>query len=267
MTCFLRSFAVAVALFVVSVTGVQAATIPLYQDNLGTKPGDQPWLFHFGIGGSVTETAVTSGATTGVNLVTDDPASAGYSNYRILPPIFENPAFPALDRSLGFSLSFELQVNSEAHQTDDRAGFSVILLADDSLGIELGFWTTEVWAQNVGFIHAESEDIDTVSAEVLYELSILGSGYILTADGNPLLSGGLRDYSGVVSPLDPYALPSYLYLGDNTGSARADITVGNVTLQTNMPSVPAPAAWLLMLSGLGLLVRLRRFNRVRGAPA
>ncbi len=44
-----------------------------------------------------------------------------------------------MDRTTGYTLSFDLQVGSESHVSNDRAGFSVIALSSDLQGIELGF--------------------------------------------------------------------------------------------------------------------------------
>lgn len=229
----------------------QADLVTLYNDSAGNLPADQPWLVYADdsiFGGSVSQTATAYG----VNLVTDNTVSAGYSNYIPLANTFRNPAFPALDRNQGFRLNFELQINSETHSSGDRAGFSVILLASDMRGIELGFWENEIWAQNDSplFTHGEGTSFDTTLDEVEYELLISGNQYILSANGNPVLASGLRDYSAFGGP--PYTLGSYLFLGDNTGSSGADISLGRVTLTT----IPEPVtAWILVAPGIGLLLR------------
>ena len=55
---------------------------------------------------------------------------------------------PGLDRAKGFALLFSAQLDAETHKNTNRAGFSVILLADDKQGIELGFWTDTIFAQS-----------------------------------------------------------------------------------------------------------------------
>jgi hypothetical protein len=253
----------------VAAGSVSAASITVYDDTAANTPGLQPWLFAaddgFFSGGSVTETALAAG----VNLVSDNAVSAGYSNYNPFTSSFKNAAFPLLDRDQGFSVSFALDIASEAHSSNDRAGFSVILLGEDLLGIELGFWVDEVWAQNDTplFSHGEGALFDTTAGEVLYELAILGSSYALTADGNALLQGSLRDYSAFSGPFGgaPYDLPSYLFLGDDTGSAAANIVLGEVIVSTNEPAaVSTPAVALLLLSGLLLL---RRWRGISGRGA
>jgi hypothetical protein len=74
-----------------------------------------------------------------------------------------------------------------------RAGYSFILLGHDAKGIELGFWSNEIWAQNPNFTHAESISIDT-TVERNYTLQIIDEQYKLLDGKNTLLSGTLRDY-------------------------------------------------------------------------
>ncbi len=163
-----------------------AATVTIYDDSLGTLPGAQPWLAYGGTGA-----ASQSVIPTGAQLTTDHNARAGYTNF------LQFPSLPALDRSAGFSLDFELQILSEDHGTDnDRAGFSVIVLSSDNLGIEIAFWEDKIWAQSgPGFTHAEEMSYTTTGGETAYSLQILNSGYSLLANGSPILSDALRDYS------------------------------------------------------------------------
>jgi hypothetical protein len=230
------------------VVGLQAAPIILYNDAdpIEPLPADQDWLLAGGTG-AATETAVSG---RGVRLETDNAASWGYSN-------FLKSNIGPLDRTQGFSESFELQINSESHSGSGvRAGFSIILLSDndvsgDNLGIELAFWEDQIWAQNFDFLsRGESKAFDTTQNEVLYNLSILGSQYTLTGDGTTLLDGGLRHYT---SPTIPYQLQNYLFLGDDTSSAQADIILGEVILNPLPAAAPAPPVWGLLLLGLGLM--------------
>ncbi len=229
-------------------------TTVLYNDQLPSTPGSQGWLIYgdngFLSGGTATQTLVAEGT----RLVTDNAVSAGYAN-RV--PIFNtlvNPAFPVLNRAAGYSLTFELQVNSESHANNNRAGFSVILLSQDLFGIELGFWADEIWAQSgPAFTHGEGAAFDTTAAQRVYELQILGDNYALLADGNAVVNGSLRNYSSFGSP---YNLPSFLFLGDDTSSAGADVVLGQVTLLTDVPE-PAGTAWMA-LAGLAVAVALKR---------
>lgn len=228
------------------------AVTHLYQPGLGTTPGGQPWLL-FGqdsilSGGSFSESLVTGG----VNLVTDNAISAGYGNYIPVLNTLKNPAFPSLDRAAGFALQFRLRVDAEAHANNNRAGFSIILLANDLLGIELGFWTDRIWAQSgSNFVQAEGAAFNT-TAETIYQLIIAGGNYTLLANGNPILSDVLRNYSAFGAP---YNLPRFTFLGDDTSSAGANVRLGEVTLLTD---IPEPGTLLLFAAGAALLLAARR---------
>jgi hypothetical protein len=156
-------------------------------------------------------------------------------------------------------LSFELEIRDEDHASQDRAGFSVILLGEDLLGIELGFWEDRIWAQSgPTFQQAEGVDFTTNGGENLYELWIQGLEYALLANGSEILSGATRDYSSASPTVDPYDTPNMLFLGDDTGSASADFTLGRITLDAGPFGVPLPATWILLLVGLGHGYRLRQ---------
>ena len=226
-------------------THARAATFTLFDDTAGTLPNTQSWLFYLPIGGSAAQTVVS----TGVSLTTDKLVQAGYSNTFPVFNTLVNPAFPALDRTSGFSLDFELQILSEDHGTrEDRAGFSVILLSSDNLGIEIGFWEDEIWEQRGPpdplLTHGDGTNFDTTTSETEYSLQILNFEYSLFANNTPILSGPLRDYSSFGGP--PYTLSNYLFIGDDTTSAEANIALGLVQLQT----IPLPGSALLIFSGL-----------------
>jgi hypothetical protein len=160
-----------------------------------------------------------------------------------------------LDRLAGYTIRLDLRIADEAHARDDRAGFSLIALGDDRLGIELGFWDDQVWAQDVGFTRAEAAAFDT-TATTRYDLAILGDSYTLFADGSALLSGVLRDYSA--SGL-PYNVPNFLFLGDNTTSARGSAEIGRVEFLAT--AVPEPASAALLAAGALALRALRGRRR------
>lgn len=230
-----------------------AATTVLYNDGVASLPGTQGWLI-FGdnsFGSGATQTLVAGGT----QLVTTGGTSAGYANRLPFIGTLVNAGFPVLDRNVGFVLQMELQVNSESHGSNDRAGFSVILLSEDKFGIELGFWADEIWAQSgAGFTHAEGVSFDTTAAQRQYELLILGSTYRLSADGTEILTGSLRDYSGFGS--QPYTLSRFLFLGDDTSSAGADVLLGRVALA----DVPEPATVGLVGAAMLLAAVRRRGN-------
>lgn len=241
-----RIIPIAICIFVLHAARVQAGIVTLY-DGTGL-PAAQPWLAYadngFLSGGTATQTPVAGG----VNLTTDDAVSAGYGNY--FGTALKAPAFPALDRTKGFELTFSAQVLSENHSSPDRAGFSVILLGSDLRGIELGFWESEIWAQDApGFTHGAGLAIDTTVARE-YQLRIVGDDFTLLSGTNPPLTGAVQDYSA--SGL-PYSLPNFLFFGDDTSSARASTVLGSIVLNSDLSAVPEPSLAGLALLGLGLL--------------
>jgi len=159
-----------------------------------------------------------------------------------------------LDSADGFRLSFSVSLASESHGSADRAGFSVIVLDSVGRGLELGFWANEVWAQNAGFTHGEGASWDT-SGFTDYDLVFSGATYALLADGAPLLSGALRDYSAFGAP---YTLSNFLFFGDDTSSARAEVTLASVSLT----GVPEPATGALLVGAFGVLALRPRRRRV-----
>lgn len=236
-----------------------AATTTLY--NGAGAPADQPWLTFTNLG--ATQFA-DPGRPVNLNSTASNNAYAGYSNYTINPAgpsvgALKNSAFPPLDRTLGYTLNFNVKINSESHNRPDRAGFSVTAISSDLQGIELGFWTDEVWAQNVGFTKGESSSFDTTTALVAYELTVLGDTYTLAANGVPLASltnQSLRNYSSFGSP---YNTPNFIFFGDNTTSAGANITLGAIATSDTIP-VPfefSPLLGVLALGAWGVIYQLK----------
>lgn len=161
-----------------------------------------------------------------------------YAGYTV-----KQAAMPSLSRATGYQLRFNLRVVSENHTNNDRAGFNVILLSEDLYGIEIAFWADEIWAQegNNGtpiFTHAEGIFYNTTNALTSYELTVISSTYLLAANGTPLLSGSLRQYTDWVPPSaflpDPYEQPNQLFLGDDTSSAGAEVWLGDVAIETEV---------------------------------
>ncbi|WP_295578199.1 hypothetical protein [uncultured Lamprocystis sp.] len=203
---------------------------PIYDGALGTSPGAQGWIAFVP---SASE-SVAAGAVT-LDTTADTIAQAGY--------MYSLP----IDSGAGFTLSFTTQLLAESHTgNSNRAGFSVILLDDAHQGIELGFWTDQVWAQAVGFTKAETAAFDT-TAMTDYLLRLDSGSYALWANGSALLSGAMRDYSAFGFP---YTLPNFLFLGDDTTSALARVRIAEVGVV-----VPEPPAWALLFGGLLLLAR------------
>ena len=217
----------------------QAGT--LYDGSLGTKPGAQGWadFAPFPASESVSGGAVTLDTSFGNAL------QAGFSRS------------PTVDSAAGFTLSFTAQLLSESHSGNaNRAGFSLIVLDGSHRGVELGFWTDQIWAQSLDnlnqFVKAESAAIST-TALIHYSLSLHGGAYALSANGAPLLSGQMRDYSP--SAVAVYALNNFLFLGDDTQSAKAVVKLAYVG------QVPEPPPWALLAAGLAAAALLPRSRK------
>lgn len=199
------------------------ATPVLYDGALNTPPEAQGFVY--AELGSATRTTA-NGATTLDTSATND-TSAGYT---------VNPSVaPVLDRLAGYSVLFTAQVITETHAGNHRAGFSVTVLSTDTLGIELGFWTDRVWAQAGGsapntFTQAEGAALNTTTGLITYTLMVDGDRYSLFADGQSVLSGALRDYTAFVGPINPYQIPNFIFLGDNTTSARGSVRFSHVSV-------------------------------------
>ena len=152
------------------------------------------------------------------------------------------PGFPILDRTVGIRVNFTVQVDSEAHTNNDRAGFSVLILDKAAQGIELSFWENEIWVKSDDgtgglFKHGEGIAFGT-SALTDYQVLFMGDTYTLTANAEPLLTGPLRDYSAFAGFPDPYETPNFLFLGDNTTSAQARVRLRFVSVTGTEPVVP-----------------------------
>jgi hypothetical protein len=227
-----------VALLLLFSLSAFASSYTLYDGSLGTVPSAQGWA-SFTIG---------STETLGAGAVTLDSTAVNglHAGYGLLAPI-------SLDATVGFDYTFTVRVNSESHSSNDRAGFSAIVITSNLTGIELGFWQTDVWAQNVGFTHGEDAAFDTTSGLIQYDLLVQGTSYTLYENTTALLSGSLRDYSG--SAIPPYTVANSLFLGDDTTSAK-----GSFSLSAAGLSAPEPGAFVLLASGLAALL-LRRTSR------
>ncbi len=228
----------------------------LYDPTSGQLPNNytpNPWSYGQLTSGFVSSTVVATPVSAGISggLLNFDTTAAtvraGWSS-----------TGGTMDRTTGYTLSFDLRINSETHTGNDRAGFSVIALSSDLQGVELGFWSTEVWAQNVGFTHAEGTTAFNPAAGVIsYDLTIQGSSYTLKANDTQVLTGSLRNYS---ASNFPYTTPNFVFFGDNTFSAAANSDLGAVEFTV----VPEPGEWTA-LAGAGLLgfAVLRRWQRTR----
>jgi len=203
----------------------------LYDAGLGTLPEAQGWTYGaFGLG----ITKSLSGNSVLLDTSSQSGNQAGWSRI----------AAPPLDRSRGFTLLFTAQLNAEAHLNNNRAGFSVIVLGSDTNGIELAFWTNTIFAQDGPpnlFVHAEDVAFATTGHFVDYALTMVGSNYVLRANGSPILSGPVRDYTSFSGPISPYRSPNFIFFGDDTTSAGASVNVSRLALvRPPLLAMPAP---------------------------
>src|SRR5262245_11424520 len=200
--------------------------IVLYDGALGGTPNTQGFTFQAFPPTGATQT-FADGVTT---LTTTQSVSAGY--FEIVTSKVD------LNRTTGYTVTFAAQVAAESHSNNNRAGFSIIAISSDKKGIELGFWTNEIWAQADGivppgsgiFTHAEGAAFDTTAALTTFQLYLKGDTYTLSVGGTPILTGSVRDYSAFTGPVDPYETPNFLFLGDDTTSAGATLKLSYVAV-------------------------------------
>lgn len=275
--------ALAVATLALAAGTAGAATTVLFQPSLGINT---QWL---GCGASGSVVCDVSSAGLAVALG-DRAGMGGLSNHPALlalvpglPPI--NPAFPVLDRSLGYRLDFSLSLLAEQHASPHRAGFSVTLIGSDLMGIEIGFQRSlppadplaapaddaRIFAQNDGLQgdvrftqgehNASAEALAALAGPTRWALQVQGDAYaLMRADtGQTLLQGALRNYSAQTGfGANAYKTPSFLFAGDNTSSAAGAWVVDRLSLTT---PVPEPASAGLMLGGGALLAAACRRRR------
>ncbi len=261
-------FKLAALALVAAPLGARAAN--LYDGALNTAPETQGYLTYG-------PSAAPAFYTLGTNNVTFDttPTAAnkqGWSNYKanLSGPL--NAAFPTtLDSAVGFDVLLSMKMLSESHSSTDRAGISLIALDKNHKGVEIAFWADQVWAQQDGatlFTHSTdplstenstgfnpSNDPTSASHEWAYDLHLGPGGYTLSADGAPLLQGPIKDYSAFAGTPNVYALPNFIFLGDDTTSAA-----GSAEFSALAVSVPEPAS-LSVLGLVGLLLPVRRGGR------
>lgn len=231
--------------------GVVPASSPgavLFDGQLGTAPSAQGWFFITDpLSGALSTQTAFAGWTT-LDTRTQRTESAGY-------PSFGHPGIGTLDRSLGFTLSFDIKLIAETHVSTNRAGFSIIAIANDLKGVEVSFWQNQIWVQNDSplFTHGESVAFNTTAAFVDYDLRFLGNSYQLKADGNTILSGSLRDYSSFGFP---YSVPNFVFMGDDTSAASAAVQIARVEL-VKVPELGSTP--LISVAGIALtLIKYRR---------
>lgn len=225
----------------------------LFQSSLG-DPTTQGWTFSpSSLGSLVTH----SSQFTTLNTTSPQALQAGWG--RLAPS--------ALNRTSGYRIDFGFKLYDETHSSVHRAGTSLIVVGHDLKGIELGFWNDRVFAQNDAPLFTQGESVaydmsagltPTQDGNVFMRLDVLGSNYALRLANNSgftgatVLSGSLRDYSAFTGSPNPYVLPNFIFLGDNTQSAGAKVQWKYM----ETAAVPEPAS--LAALGLGIFALVRR---------
>ncbi|BAY13358.1 choice-of-anchor Y domain-containing protein [Calothrix sp. NIES-2098] len=188
----------------------------------------QGWMYLW----SAVPPAPTAIATTNGTILDTSGTNANYAGYFRQSPV-------TLDRIKGYTITFRVQINSESHSSNNRAGFSMMAISNklaneqQPYGIELSFWENSIWAQDVGFTRGENVAYDTKASAKTYKLTVKDTNYQLSVTGivAPILQGKLRQYTGFTPPpgyKNPYTTPNLLFLGDNTTSAKAKVTIVSV---------------------------------------
>jgi hypothetical protein len=230
---------------------VPAAAMTLYDPAQATLPEAQGWSVLSS--GSGSSRSFVDGRLRTDTLT--DPSATQFVVFRTSPF--------ALDTVSGFTLNFGLQVQAEAHQSDNRAGYSVLLQGlDQRKSLELSFWESEVWAMDFvpggadgGFVRGNGAALDTTSAFRQYALTVQGNLYTLRADGSAVLSGTMVDYAPGFPASVIYNASNVLFFGDNSSRGQSVVDLGLVSVT----AVPEPASALLLAAGLALaLLRARR---------
>jgi hypothetical protein len=155
-----------------------------------------------------------------------------------------------LNRTNGFTIQFTLQMFSETHLNSDRAGFCLIVLGDDKRGLQLDFWTTNIYAQADSplFTHAEGATFGTTNL-VNYALTFHPTNYVLTANGATILTGFVRDYTAFTGFPNPYTSANFIFFGDNAASAASSSLVQKITL-ISAPQLSASTNGVITWTGI-----------------
>ncbi len=245
---FIAIFVMGTAVFMTTklMTAMQQTTLAnttvLYDGELGDTPDTQNLVFaaldptnppFF-----TAEASQTYSPTINATILDSTPDINEYAGYTI------STSLPiTLDRDLGFETAVHLRIASETHDSgNDRAGFSITFLAEDTLGIELAFWENRIWAQEGGsppdlFTPAEGVDFDTTAGFITYTLTIITDTYTLSTNDTQILTGPIRDYTAWTPPPgapDVYEQPNLLALSDNTTSAQGETWLTYVNITTDL---------------------------------
>ncbi|WP_129671964.1 hypothetical protein [Candidatus Chloroploca sp. Khr17] len=211
----------------------------------GEKPDDQGFFSYQALTRQpplATDTLYEAGGTT-MRSLTQLADYAGYIGFLAEPQI--------LTRTVGYTLTMTVELLAETHASLDRAGFSLLILDNESWGVELAFWEDQIWTQNDGmrdpgplFTRGETVAFTPTLRPFTYTLVVQGDHYRLIVDATTILTGSLRRYEPVLSIENPLRLIYYqsnlIFLGDNTSAAGANARLHSVALDNALlPSTPA----------------------------
>jgi hypothetical protein len=199
----------------------------LFDGVQGTPPSGQGWTF-LALPALASETFANGAAR--LDTTASGSIFAGWSRTSTVP----------LDRSQGFAVEMEFELQSETHASTNRAGLSLIVLGADRKGLELGIWTNRLWAQADSPMFTQAEGVETavIGGWRTLRLSVLGDAYTVTFDGVQVLNGAVRDYTPFTGAIDPYETPNFLFIGDDTTSARGAYRLRRVQLQVGTAQPP-----------------------------
>ena len=198
----------------------------LYDAWLGTSPEQQGWVYLTNQFQQSTAVRFTENGSHILDTTANQRELAGYFG-NIQQPIL-------LERNQGFSIQLNLQVIEEYHASNYRAGFSVIILSNDALGLELAFWENEIWVYDEQFQRAERFSINTTKQLRLYSIEFLEDEYTIYIDNQIALQGPVRDYSD--NPLPPnypaiYSVPNFIFFGNNTSRASSKTLISQIVVE------------------------------------
>ena len=229
----------------------------IYDAERKNLPADQKWIYLAQPSpGSATQ-ANPSGYAARLNSLAATADKTGwFSKASLGPVVLDNLKLGTLDRAVGFTINLRMRLLDEVHNSNDRAGFSIIALAGDLRGIEIGFWRNEIWAQADAplFTHAEGVAGNFAGKVLRLSLTIQGDTYTLRDQDRVLLSGALRNYSSFGAP---YNIPSFLFFGDDTTSAAADVEVSRIGLNDTATLAPQLALSPSSITGRDMVVTFR----------
>lgn len=232
-------------------TPASAAIIPLYDSSLDTTPDAQGWF---------AGADVPQGASFGAAVVNDVLLFNSLGNTDTKAG-FALPLFGTLNPASGFTLAFSGLTVAEAHDSNDRAGFSILVISNDSTkAVELGFWNDQIFIQNGSpnlFTHGTTAFVDMTRPRTIHLVFTPGGNdFWLFVDGQYAMGGPLQDYTASTATfagVPVYSASSFVFFGDNTTSAEVFFTLQDVALAD---PIPEPAS--LGLLAMGALALLRR---------